>query len=124
MGEEQVTLASAVRVVGKALFVSPALGVENGKTYEGLTEEVLKAYQIAPEYDRVKFKSTRKGAGQKYSEYAQLLTKAFNKWWMSLEASASEFCLMELFLQGVDQRVGVFLFERPVRKFDKVARVA
>lgn len=42
-------------VTGKALSVALALGTESRKDYHKLKNEVLKAYQITPEYYRVEF---------------------------------------------------------------------
>ncbi len=115
-------------LIGKALSVALALGAESKKDYETLKEEVLKAYQITPEYYRVKFRNARKKSGQKYAEYAHALTKNFNKWWKSLEvtdlAGAREACLMEQFIQGVDQKVRVFLCERQVKAVDEATKMA
>lgn len=66
-------------ITAKALSVSVTLSTEKRQDYTRLNEEVLKAYEITPEFYRVKFWAVRKSQGQKYAEFAHNMMKVHDK---------------------------------------------
>ena len=61
--KEKWPLLVYLALTGKGLSVALALGNEGRRDYEKLKDEGLKAYQITPEFYRVRFRSARKRQG-------------------------------------------------------------
>lgn len=115
-------------LTGKAMSVSVALDALSRQNYDRLKEEVLKAYEITPEFYRVKFRGARKSLSQKYTEFGHVISKSLDKWWKALEVSsleaAREAILLEQFMSGVEPRVRMYLCERRVKAVEEAVRLA
>ena len=115
-------------LTGKAASVVAAIEKEERGNYERVKEEVLRVYEVTPEFYRDKFRSARKGNSQKYLEYAQTLRKTHGKWWKAAEVEtlkqATEVTLLEQFMAGIEPRVRTYLCERRVRSLDEAAKLA
>ena len=113
---------------GKALSVSVALGNEGRENYAKLKEEVLKAYQITPEYYRVQFRSIKKKPGQKYAELGHSLSKTLDKYYRALNIKTMEEMreahLLEQFMLSIDPKVKVYLSERQVKTVSEATTLA
>ena len=113
---------------GKGLSVALAMGDEARRDYSRLKEEVLKAYQITPEYYRVKFRSARKRPNQKYAELSHTLAKTLDKYYRALNIKTMEEMreahLLEQFLLSVDPKVKVYLSERQVKNISDATKLA
>ena len=113
---------------GKALAAYLALGSDARGDYESVKREILKVYQITPEYHRSKFREVKKTPGQRFAEYAQSLERSLSKWWRALEIdtleAAKEAVLLEQFLRGVSPEVRLYLMERRVNSVAEATSLA
>ena len=125
---EKYPLLIKSSLVGKALSIYIALDPEVKRSYDRVKEEILKAYEVTPEYYRSRFRGTRLQPGMKYTEFAHTVKKAGVKWMRALGAetyeSVLDAMLMEHFLQQVPQEVRVYLCERRVMTLKEAGTMA
>ena len=78
---------------GKAQEAYSSLSREDSCHYDKVKEAVLQAYELIPEAYRQRFRTIRKTEKQTWAEHGRDLTRAFNRWYSSLEiTNFAEMC--------------------------------
>ena len=126
--EEKWMILAQSAFSGKAQAAYMSLGVEERQDYWGVKEEILRAFQITPEYHRSRFRDKRKAPGQRFAEFAQEQRRSLMKWWRGLGVEtleqAEEVVLLEQFMQGIAPEIKLYLRERRVETVEEAARLA
>ena len=126
--EDRWALLAQTVFPAKAQTAYLAIPAELRSDYGRVKEEVLRAYEVTPEYYRTRFRSTKMGLGKRFAEYARDLDRNLTKWWRALGADTwekvKEAIWLEQFLQGVSQEVRVYLSERRVSSVSEATSLA
>ena len=116
-------------VIGKAREIYTRLSLEQSSDYDKVKELILKAYELAPEAYRQKFRDCRKEHDQTHVEFARTKELLFDRWCSSKKvgsdhAKLRQLMLVEEFKRCINSDVKAFLDEKEVETLDLAARLA
>ncbi|XP_068237349.1 uncharacterized protein [Palaemon carinicauda] len=115
-------------LVGKARSAFLSLIASECKDYDFIKDNILKIYELTPEYYRLRFKRFRKCDKQSYVEYTHGIVKLHDKWIKAAGVTCMkeyrELMLLEQFLRGIPVDVQRYLFERVVTTLQRANTLA
>ncbi|XP_068224609.1 uncharacterized protein [Palaemon carinicauda] len=121
------TVLIQCRLVDKAIRVYNALEEGIARDYQKVKALVLKAYDLVPEADRLKFRNDNKHPSQSCVEFARVKENQFNDWIKSRQvvsfASLREMLLLEEFKKACSKELRVHLEEVKVVKVSNAAQL-
>lgn len=83
-------------LIGKAVEVYSALGVDESSDYEHVKSAVLEAYELVPEEYRQKFRKYKQFDNQTFVEFSREKEDVFDQWFRSKKLDKNKFNLRQV----------------------------
>ena len=100
------------KVWGKAMAAYASLGSEDAAKYSEVKKAILHRYDINDESHRRRFCQDRKRPEESYRNWGDRLRDHFRRWTKDQEMSLEELMVLDQFIHGVPEELGIWLRER------------
>ena len=111
-------------LTGKAMAAYASLGSEEAVKYTEVKKAILHRYDVNDESHRRRFRQDRKRPEESYRNWGDRLRDHFRRWTKDQEMSLEELMILDQFIHGVPEELGIWLRERKPKSLQEAMEMA
>ena len=111
-------------LTGKAMAAYTSLGSDDAAKYVEVKKAVLHRYDVNDESHRRRFRQDRKRPEESYRNWGDRLRDHFRRWTKDQEMTLEELMIMDQFIHGVPEELGIWLRERKPKSMQEAMEMA